>query len=84
MRALLDVNVLIALLDADHSLHEVARRWLAANALKGWASCPTTQNGCLRIMSQPAYPNAPAVLAIAERLRKACASRAARVLAGRS
>ena len=46
MRALLDVNVLIALLDADHSLH-AATRWFAANAKEGWASCPITQNGCV-------------------------------------
>lgn len=28
-----------------------------ANAAKGWASCPLTQNGCLRILSRPGYPN---------------------------
>ena len=55
MRALLDVNVLIALFDQDHSLHERARDWFAANAL--WASCPITQNGCIRIMSHARYPN---------------------------
>lgn len=55
MRALLDVNVLIALHDADHALHEQAAQWFNANARHGWASCPLTQNGCLRIMSQPGY-----------------------------
>ena len=29
--------------------------WFDANARFGWASCPLTQNGCLRIMSQPGY-----------------------------
>ena len=51
MRGLLDVNVLIALFDQDHSLHERARDWFAANVRRGWASCPITQNGCVRIMS---------------------------------
>lgn len=45
MRALLDVNVLIALLDADHSLHARAIQWFASHARGGWASCPITQNG---------------------------------------
>ena len=57
MRALLDVNVLIALLDADHSLHARATDWFASHARAGWASCPITQNGCVRIMSHPGYPN---------------------------
>lgn len=58
MRALLDINVLIALHDRDHVHHALAAQWFARNAGKGWASCPLTQNGCLRIMSQPAYPGA--------------------------
>ena len=61
MRALLDVNVLIALHDRDHVHHVRAGAWLADNIAHGWASCPLTQNGCLRIMSQPAYPNPPAI-----------------------
>lgn len=68
MRALLDVNVLCALLDAQHVHHEQARQWLTRNAKHGWASCPLTQNGCLRVMSQPAYPGHVPVAAIAERL----------------
>ena len=59
MRALLDVNVLIALLDAQHLHHEAAGRWLRANIRHGWATCPITQNGCLRIMAQSAYPQQP-------------------------
>ena len=75
MRALLDVNVLIALLDADHSLHARATQWFGGHARAGWASCPITQNGCVRIMSHPGYPNALSVRAIAERLKEATASR---------
>ncbi len=71
MRALLDVNVLIALLDADHASHAAALGWFTANAPFGWASCPITQNGCVRIMSHPGYPGAPPVIEIVQRLRRA-------------
>lgn len=74
MRALLDVNVLIALLDADHSLHARASEWFAGRARSGWASCPLTQNGCARIMSHPGYPNALPVRAVMQRLGEAVAS----------
>ena len=74
MRALLDVNVLIALLDADHTLHARATAWFGSHARSGWASCPITQNGCLRIMSHPGYPNPLPVGAVMERLIKASAS----------
>jgi toxin-antitoxin system PIN domain toxin len=74
MRALLDVNVLIALLDADHSLHARATEWFASHARAGWASCPITQNGCVRIMSHPGYPNALPVRAVMERLTEATTS----------
>jgi len=74
MRALLDVNVLIALLDSDHVHHGRARVWLKENIKHGWASCPLTQNGCLRIMSQPGYPNALPAAAVAERLAAATAT----------
>jgi uncharacterized protein len=71
MRALLDVNMLIALLDAAHVGHAAASRWLAREFKHGWASCPLTQNGCIRIMSQPAYPGALAAAEVAGRLAEA-------------
>ena len=74
MRALLDVNVLIALLDSDHLHHAAAATWLKENIRTGWASCPLTQNGCIRIMSQTGYPNALPAAAIAERLAAATAT----------
>jgi uncharacterized protein len=74
MRALLDVNVLIALLDANHVGHAVARDWLIRNATLGWASCPITQNGCVRILSAPKYPNATSVQDAIRRLTQATAS----------
>ena len=68
MRALLDVNVLIALLDSDHIHHHRATRWMAHAQFAGWASCPITQNGCIRIMSQPAYPGSLPLRSVADRL----------------
>lgn len=56
--ALLDVNVLLALLDRRHVHHEPAHRWFAGS--RGpWATCPLTQNAMLRILGQPRYPNSP-------------------------
>lgn len=55
MRALLDVNVLIALHDREHVHHERAAHWFESTIEDGWASCPLTQNGCLRVMSQAGY-----------------------------
>ncbi len=72
MRALLDVNVLIALLDSDHASHDAAIRWFSKHAREGWASCPITQNGCIRIMSNQGYPNPLPVNAVIQRLADAC------------
>ena len=71
MRALLDGNVLIALLDADHLHHRAAIGWLERNVSAGWASCPITQSGCIRIMSQPRYPSPRPAGLVAERLAEA-------------
>lgn len=68
MRSLLDVNVLVALLDADHVDHGRARAWLEREIERGWASCAITQNGLVRLMSQPRYPNAVTTAEAAERL----------------
>ena len=72
MRALLDVNVLIALLDAGHAMHLRATEWLAKQSDYGWASCPLTQNGVVRIMSQPSYPTPRPAALVAQRLVSAC------------
>jgi uncharacterized protein len=56
MRALLDVSVLVPLFDAGHIHHRAAVAWCTANAKAGWASCPPTQNGFVRIVCQPKYP----------------------------
>ena len=71
MRALFDVNVLIAMLDQAHPHHAAALSWIKGNIRHGWASCPITQNGCIRIMSQPSYPGARSPAVIIGRLRDA-------------
>jgi len=73
MRALLDVNVLVALLDQDHTSHETAMAWFTGNAGQGWASCPITQNGCIRVMSHPGYPGHQPIRTLVARLSGATA-----------
>lgn len=58
MRALLDINILLALFDSGHLFHSRALQWWSANKNGGWASCPLTENGYLRIISQASYPRA--------------------------
>ena len=71
MRALLDVNVLIALLDGSHIHHGLVTDWLASHIDEGWTSSPITQNGCIRILSQPSYPNSIPAAQVANRLAEA-------------
>jgi uncharacterized protein len=52
---LFDVNVLIAIADSSHIFHQVIHRWLAAATEQTWASCPITENGVVRVLSQPTY-----------------------------
>jgi toxin-antitoxin system PIN domain toxin len=58
--SLLDVNVLVSLLDPAHVQHERAHQWFARNQKNGWATCPITVNGCVRVLSNPAYPTVEA------------------------
>ena len=57
--ALLDVNVLIALIDPQHVHHQPAHAWFQAHGADGWASCPLTHSALLRILGNPRYPNSP-------------------------
>lgn len=54
---LLDVNVLIALLDPAHSLALPSRQWFEGIRDDGWATCPIVENGLIRLMSSPSFPN---------------------------
>jgi uncharacterized protein len=69
--ALLDVSVLVALVHAGHVHHDVAHDWFADNGESGWASCPITENGLLRIVSNPArveeYVALPQLIALLDR-----------------
>jgi uncharacterized protein len=70
-----DVNVLIALFDPAHVHHEPSHAWLAGAGEGGWATCPLTENGFLRILSNPNYPNVRLSAAeAAARLRTLCAN----------
>jgi toxin-antitoxin system PIN domain toxin len=62
VRALLDVNLLIALFDSTHVHHERAHAWRLAALDQGWATCPLTQNGFLRVVCSRGYhrPLSPA------------------------
>lgn len=46
-------------MDPAHILHERAHVWFAATGQRRWASCPLIQNGVIRILSHPRYPNTP-------------------------
>jgi toxin-antitoxin system PIN domain toxin len=71
--ALLDVNVLVALHDPVHPNHEDAHRWFGRNRKRGWATCPVTVNGCVRVLSNPAYHTVTATPAeVSSRLRTLC------------
>ena len=64
MRFLLDVNVLIALIDPAHVGHDAAHRWFETEGQLKWATCPMTENGVIRIVGHPKYPNSPGSPAI--------------------
>jgi hypothetical protein len=73
--ALLDVNVLVALFDPDHIHHELAHDWFAGSRGDGWATCPVTENGFLRVLANPGYRGVltrPSELLA--RLRRFCSS----------
>ena len=52
---LLDTNVLIALLWPSHERHAMAVKWFTRHRAKGWVTCPFTQAGFVRIVSNPAF-----------------------------
>ena len=73
--SLLDVNVLVALFDPDHVHHDLAHDWFADHRADGWATCAITENGFVRVVSNPRYqPNGPRPAAALEQLRRFCAS----------
>ena len=53
MIALLDVNVLIALAWPNHVHHPAARAWFEGRREEGWATCPLTEAGFVRVSCNP-------------------------------
>lgn len=51
--ALLDVNALVALAWDSHVHHVRMRAWFAANRSRGWATCPLTESGFVRVSANP-------------------------------
>jgi uncharacterized protein len=60
--ALLDVNALVALAWDSHVHHARMRAWFAQNSSGGWATCPLTESGFVRVSSNPQI--LPAAIAI--------------------
>lgn len=54
MIALLDVNVLVALAWPNHVHHVAARAWFGQRRHDGWATCPVTEAGFVRVSCNPA------------------------------
>jgi toxin-antitoxin system PIN domain toxin len=71
---LLDINVLIALADPEHEHHGKAEAFFLANHRAGWATCPLTENGFVRIVGHANYPKGPGSTgAASEVLKQLCA-----------
>lgn len=70
---LLDVNVLVALFSERHEHHQAAHDWFADVKDDGWATCPLTENGFVRVMRQrrPTWP----VGEFVQLLRRFCSDR---------
>jgi hypothetical protein len=73
--ALLDVNVLIALFDETHVHHQTAHDWFGDHAKDGWATCPLTENGFLRVLTHPRAGLEDDPLTVFSSLRTFCDSK---------
>jgi toxin-antitoxin system PIN domain toxin len=57
---LLDVNVMLAWLWPAHEVHKAAQAWMHTHRQEPWATCPVTEMGFLRILTNQSFsPNAP-------------------------
>ena len=50
-----DINVLIALHDTANPFHHRAQDWFEKTGKYGWATCPLTENGFLRVHAQTSF-----------------------------
>ena len=73
MRALLDVNVWVALFDDAHVFSPQANAFIDTPGVK-IATCPLVENGVIRVLNLPGYGRRGAVglAAVRDRLRQAC------------
>lgn len=69
--ALLDVNALVALAWDSHIHHARMRKWFADNASAGWATCPVTESGFIRVSTNPKVLPSPIGIADARRVLEA-------------
>jgi predicted nucleic acid-binding protein len=51
------LDVVIGIIDPLHVHHERAHRWFAPRGTASWHTSPTMQNGVVRVVSHPKYPN---------------------------
>lgn len=71
--ALLDVNVLVALFDGDHVHHDAAHDWFSQARRHRFATTAITENGAIRILSNPAYhPAALTASSVRTQLQRFC------------
>ncbi|HZQ30337.1 MAG TPA: TA system VapC family ribonuclease toxin [Mycobacterium sp.] len=73
--ALLDVNALVALAWDSHIHHARIREWFTANAAQGWATCPVTESGFVRVSSNPRILPSPIGIGDAQRVLTALRAR---------
>lgn len=75
MSHLLDINFLVALFDARHVNHDAAHHWFGTRFSSDWATCSITEAGCIRVLSNPAYPTVSATpVEVLRRLDQFCTS----------
>jgi len=70
LRRLLDINLLISLCDPSHVDHQHVAVWFEETGGKAWVSCPITENGFIRILSNPNYPGLTGDVSAATKLLK--------------
>jgi len=73
MRALLDVNVWVALFDDAHQFSERANAFIETPGVK-IATCPLVENGVIRVLGSPSYSRHGTlpIRQVRDRLRTAC------------
>ena len=62
---LLDVNALVALAWDSHVHHARMRAWFADHGAAGWATCPVSESGFVRVSSNPKVLPSPIGVAAA-------------------